>query len=362
MAIFWEITRLRSFLLGKKFVVFCDHKPLKFIFNSEKSSPKVLRWKMQLQEFNFRVEHCSGKSNTAADCLSRINSIDVLPGETFVSEESIMEAQKFDIETQQMIKFIEGNGQEWPEGVSQTVWKMRKSLTVADGILQSMFGKMFIPFRLRLKVLTVAHGCHSGYDTTYLNIRNRFCFPDLSNCVKHFVANCRICNMVKPKFDKPPPCPVLTKAPMEVLALDFVGPLPSSKGHQYLLVAIDIFSRYPFVFPLKDMKTGNVINKLKEIFALLGFPDSILTDQGKQFESDAFYSFFKKISIKKLRTNTYHPQGNSICERFNYTFKKLMKSYVLEKCLNFSDWIESINSSLLAVSYTHLTLPTIYSV
>ena len=76
---------------------------------------------MKLQEFNFRVEHCSGKSNTAADCLSRINSIDVLPGETFVSEESIIEAQNFDIETQKIIKFIKGNGQEWPEGVSQTV-------------------------------------------------------------------------------------------------------------------------------------------------------------------------------------------------------------------------------------------------
>ncbi len=259
LAIFWGITRLRSFLLGREFVVYCDHKPLQYIFNSDKSSPKVLRWKMQLQEFNFRVKHCSGKSNTVADCLSRINVIESLPGETFLSESNIINAQTYDKECKAMIDVLTKKSKHKPENVSLSVWRMRKSLVVDNGVLKSSFGKLFIPYKLRLKVLTIAHGCHHGIDSTLLNIKNRFIFPKLKESVKRFVSNCRICNMVKPTFVNPPSSPILTKAPFEILALDFVGPLPNSEGYQYLLVAIDHFSRYPFVFPLRDMKTNNVI-------------------------------------------------------------------------------------------------------
>ena len=72
LSIYWGICRLRSHLLGRSFVVLSDHKPLQFIFNNDKQSPKVLRWKLQLQEYDFVVRHCPGKSNVVADCLSRV--------------------------------------------------------------------------------------------------------------------------------------------------------------------------------------------------------------------------------------------------------------------------------------------------
>ena len=86
LAIFWGITRLRSFLLGRKFIVHSDHRPLQYLFNNEKCAPKILRWKLQLQEYNFEVNYCKGSENKVADCLTRINVIDHIDGETFISE------------------------------------------------------------------------------------------------------------------------------------------------------------------------------------------------------------------------------------------------------------------------------------
>ena len=60
-AIFFSVMCLRHFLLGRRFVVFSDHKPIEFLFNTEKSTPKILRWRLQLQEFDFSVSYCSGK-------------------------------------------------------------------------------------------------------------------------------------------------------------------------------------------------------------------------------------------------------------------------------------------------------------
>ena len=84
---------------------------------------------------------------------------------------------------------------------------------------------------------------------------------------------------------------MLSKAPMEILVCDFVGPLPVSQGCRYLLVIIDMYSRFPFVFPLKDMTVKSVINCFRTVFCFSGFPNFVLSDCGSQFESEEFKSF-----------------------------------------------------------------------
>ena len=61
---------------------------------------------LQLQEYNFRVMHCGGKSNTIADCLTRVNVIDKEPGEIIINENELVDWQKFDDMFKTMIKSI----------------------------------------------------------------------------------------------------------------------------------------------------------------------------------------------------------------------------------------------------------------
>ena len=45
--------------------------------------------------------------------------------------------------------------------------------------------------------------------------------------VQNFVQTCRTCSFVKPKYIDPTSMPMLAKAPMEVVACDFIGPILS---------------------------------------------------------------------------------------------------------------------------------------
>ncbi len=62
--------------------------------------------------------------------------------------------------------------------------------------------------------------------------------------------------------------------------------------------------------------------------AVHGVPGTILTDQGRNFESDLVADLCKLLGIKKLRTTAYHPQMNGMCEKFNGTLCNILSTLV----------------------------------
>ena len=79
---------------------------------------------------------------------------------------------------------------------------------------------------------------------------------------------------------------------------------------------------------MKDLTTQSLIHKFSEFFSLFGFPDTVLSDQGSQFESHEFKDYLRNFGVKKLRTNAWHPSGNGVCERFNKTLKSAMQAFL----------------------------------
>ena len=346
LAIYWSILRCKTFLLGRHFKVLSDHRPLQYLFNKDHCNSKLSRWRLKLQEFDFEVVYCRGEDNVAADCLSRLNSLD-FEGMTVLREEQVLDAQRFDDETRTMIKAIEGKYARKPEGVSDGLWKMKASLVVKNDSLRNRSERIFVPYSLRHKALTLGHGCHLGRTQTLERIRNCLFWPGLTNEISAFIDDCRVCSLVKPKFVSPESAPVLTKSPMETVACDFVGPLSPSSGFRYLLVIIDVFSRYPVVYPLRDLSTQSLIQKFGNFFSLFGFPDSVLSDQGSQFEAREFQDYLRNFGVRKLRTNAWHPSGNGLCERFNKTLKTAMLSFLNEHSFGTNEWVRSLNQCLL---------------
>ena len=50
-AIFWAVMKLESYLLGQFFFLQTDHHNL--VYMTEATAPKVIRWRLRLQEKNF---------------------------------------------------------------------------------------------------------------------------------------------------------------------------------------------------------------------------------------------------------------------------------------------------------------------
>ena len=93
-----------------------------------------------------------------------------------------------------------------------------------------------------------------------------------------------------------------------------------NKGIRYLLYAIDLFSKYAFVVPLKDKKGVSIINAFQSILDISKRkPNKIWVDQGSEFYNNSFKKWLKdhKISMYSI-----HNEGKSvIAERFIITLK-----------------------------------------
>ncbi|KAK7109283.1 hypothetical protein V1264_013350 [Littorina saxatilis] len=70
LATVWGIDKFERFLYGKRFTLETDHQPLKCL-QKQPTNPRLMRWALQLQPYNFSVRVIPGKDNHGADYLSR---------------------------------------------------------------------------------------------------------------------------------------------------------------------------------------------------------------------------------------------------------------------------------------------------
>jgi len=135
--------------------------------------------------------------------------------------------------------------------------------------------------------------------------------------------------------------------PSKRVAIDLVGEIfpASSRGRRYILTVVDFATRYPEAVALKSNLTTVVAEALVCIFARVGVPDEVLSDQGTQFTSALMKEVGRLLSMKQLTTTPYHPQCNGLVERFNATLKTMLKRMCSER---FKDWNRYIDALLFA--------------
>ena len=96
-----------------------------------------------------------------------------------------------------------------------------------------------------------------------------------------------------------------------------------NEGVKYLLMVIDVFSKYGWIVPLKDKKTESVSLAFDEIFKKSERkPEKLWTDKGSEFVSKHFKDFLKKNKI--ILYHTQNEEKSSVVERWNRTMKNKM--------------------------------------
>ena len=73
LAIVFGLSRLKNYLIGVRFILMMDHKPIVQLFNRpiDALSNRLQRWLVAIQHFNFEIKHIKGTSNVVVDGLSR---------------------------------------------------------------------------------------------------------------------------------------------------------------------------------------------------------------------------------------------------------------------------------------------------
>jgi hypothetical protein len=82
--------------------------------------------------------------------------------------------------------------------------------------------------------------------------------------------------------------PIIKPWPFRGWGIDLIGQInpPSGKGHKFVLLATDYFTKWVEAIPLKKVTSENMVEFVKEhIIYRFGIPQTITTDQGAHFVS-----------------------------------------------------------------------------
>ena len=213
------------------------------------------------------------------------------------------------------------------------LWANRDRLKIQHGVLyrhsasKNSHYNIVVPACLRRGLLEYSHDLptsgHLCAEKCMEKIKRQFYWPKLKAQVHEYVQRCDKCaarKMTKSKFHAQLGRFIVGE-PMERIAMDILGPLPiTEEGNRYVLVIMDLFTKWTEAYPLKDQEARTVATVfVNEFITRYGTPLQVLTDQGTNFESRLFREVCELLQIDKTRTSSYHPQSNGSVERFNRT-------------------------------------------
>ena len=135
-----------------------------------------------------------------------------------------------------------------------------------------------------------------------------------------------------PSPDQAPLLNIEVSQPLELIHLDYLNIEPSKGKVENVLIITDHFSRYAQAFPSKTQTALATAKLLWNNFILhYGFLSKIITDQGRNFESELIENLCQVTGVKKLRTTPYHPQTNGQCGHFNGTLLNMLGTLTPEQ-------------------------------
>ena len=320
---------------------------------------KFMRWALKIQDFQPNIVHCPGRYNVVADALSR--------APVFEAEEEeykeVMDPPKSSflplflaLTTDITINRIKDEQSSDGE-VSSLLTDLPPNFSVVDNVLYKVNKNgvklPYIPKSLRPSVLKYfhdePHSGHLGFRKTIQRLTRRVYWIGMQEDIFAYIRACETCQKHKNPNSKPHGQlqSVLKNGPWDMLALDLMGPLPSTKYRKtQLLVVVDHFSKWVELFAIRDAKAPAICDLLeKEIFCRWGAPSSILSDNATNFRSRSFAKLCENWGIKQKFTASYHPQCN-ITERVNRNLRTMIASYIQSK---HNKWDEHLHELALAL-------------
>ncbi|XP_059221494.1 uncharacterized protein LOC131996064 [Stomoxys calcitrans] len=305
LAVVMAIKRFRPYIELLPFSVITDHSSLKWLMSHRDLSGRLARWSLHLQSFSFEIEHRPGSQNIVPDTLSRYSMEEVaMDVSSFVD----LESSAFSTESyMDLVAKVKDTSAQLPDlrVVDGLVYKRTQH---DDGIpLNEDFAwKLWVPMELTRDIIRKAH-CppqvsHGGFHKTLRRVKEYFYWPNLNTQVRQFVQECQTCKETKPSNTtlRPPmgkEC--VTERPFQRIYVDFLGPYPRSKsGNTFIFIVLDHLSKYVLLKAMPKASTRNVVRFLiSEVFHKFGTPETLVSDNGKQFVSKEFAELVRNFGI-----------------------------------------------------------------
>jgi hypothetical protein len=103
-----------------------------------------------------------------------------------------------------------------------------------------------------------------------------------------------------------------------------------NNGYKYLLVVIDVFSRYGWVEPMKNKKASTIVETFSKIISKKRRPRRLRTDGATDFSSGPFQKLLNSFDPKVFHIVTHNEVQANFVERFIKTLKSKLTRYIVQ--------------------------------
>lgn len=326
-----------------------DHDTLRHFKTQQTLSKRQSRWMETLADYDYELSYIPGKKNAVADAMSRY----LFPNEpalavcgistVALSKDFLRRVQEAYIDDP-FCSQLERNLDSAP------------GFEKRDGLFFFEGERLVVPSdpELREALLHDSHDAlgHFGAKKSLAALSRSFFWTGMAKQVEEYVASCDGCQRHKSRTTrrggKLHPLPVPPR-PFTDVALDFVGPLPSSNGKDLLLTITDRLSGYTWLVACRTKDGAKEIAHifLEEWIRFFGVPERLVSDRDKLFTSKFWRCIQSRLGTKLQLSTAFHPETDGRSERTNKTVVQVLRQYVSRQQ---KDWASHLSTGELAIN------------
>ena len=359
LAVVFAFKKFHKFIWGNKFTLLTDHKALTYLHTQKIANAMMITWLDTLLEYDFDIVHLPGLQNVLPDNLSRLfTPIDEQGGN---DDQVIMKTlgSKFNklstnMSTNKITKpGVKTHARQLVTNIqaSKSLYKRQLPYKIHRAAAIELNDVMTPPDKDRKELLEEAHLFgHFGAEAIVKSIQrkgiNWKSIKDDALKTVNACAECQKFNIVKQGFN--PLRPVSAAIPGDHWALDLAGPFKTSKnGNNYLMVLVDICTRFCILRALPDKQSQTIVKHLTQVFCDYGFPKYLQSDNGTEFVNELMELLAESAGFEHRLVTPYHPRANGVAERWVQTSVMGIKKRVqgVEQ-----DWDIYVPSTQLAIN------------
>jgi len=313
LAIVFALTKLHYYLWQNPFTLFTDHRALTYIHSQKDLNSMLTGWQEIINSYTFKVVYRPGALNILPDALSR-----QFPQELWTRK---------------------------PDPAGPT-----KVYGYTHMIQGGEVPRDIVPEKERKQIMIEAHELgHVGTNAMVNHIHSlNMTWPHVAKDCLEYVKRCPECQRVNIERKGYHPMKAIhAQLPGDHMAIDLAGPLQkTARGNVRLLVVVDVCTRFVFLEPLPDKSAKTIAHALLRIFACIGFPRILQSDNGKEFVNEGIREMLAQMGTQHRLSTPYHPRGNGLAENHVKASMELIKKKIQGNKHTWDDHVPMVQLAL----------------
>lgn len=398
LAVIFALQRFRFYLADVHFIVETDHRALMYMLHHTHSSYMINAWLDVLIDFDFTTVHIPGVLNVLPDALSRqyetfcnvhtqgvyskhltsrleegVELSSQTPRFLRVKRKTFAPKKKVKVPKVTIDQTFEHIFQERLEDKKRDIklvnplplqdWVSRPDQEISEFIKDRLM-KTVPPSNEREKMLQDVHNrCgHRGAEFMYKRLwYDGYYWPGMKKACTEIVEVCLPClrwNVAKSGFH--PMKGITSKTPFRHIAIDLADftHVSNDDGYKYVLIIVDIFSKFVVLRPLREKTAYAIARQLFDVGNLVGHFKILQSDNGTEFENQILREYTRLNNAEHRFITPYHPNANGIAENTVRQVKSVLNKWTEGFVSQWPQKLSSIQYALNTnVTHLHGTAP-----